>query len=100
MAGRTTRSDVAEAVRALNRDASIEGVVIYGAIRIGRLWRITRSDSFGGGPCFDNLTTAEAYLVLRGMAAGRAHAREDRHRAVFGGVNAAAYAASAEGGDR
>ena len=95
--GRTTHSDVAEAVRALNRDASVEGMVMYGTRRIGRLWRITRTDSAGSGPCFDNLTTPETLMVLLGMAAGRAHAREDRSRAVFGGATVARVA---EGGDK
>ena len=99
MAGRTTRRDVAEAVRALNAEASAEGMSLYGAARIGSLWRIVRNTRVGAVPCFDNLTTSEAYLVLRGMAYGYRHAREDRHLAVFGGVNAA-YAASAEGGDK
>lgn len=98
MAGRTTKRDIADAVRTLNAAASAEGIAMYGAARIGSLWRITRHTAGGVVACFDHLTTAEACLLLRGMAMGYRQAREDRHLAVFGGVNAA-YAASAEGGD-
>lgn len=84
----------------MNAEASAEGMTVYGAARIGSLWRVVRATRVGAAVAhFDNLTTAEAYLMLRGMAHGYRHAREDRHIAVFGGVNAA-YAASAEGGDR
>ena len=98
MAGRTTKRDIAEAVRALNAEAADAGVAMYGAARIGSLWRITRHTAGGVVACFEHLAISEAYLVIRGMAYGYRQAREDRHIAVFGGPSAA-YAASAEGGD-